>query len=406
MSVKTKKQRIARYAIGLISVVFLATIVIYSQRNSIAMSMLEQRLDSVERRLGVEFTVSGLQVNSLTEVNLDTVVLAHDGQTRIRVDQTSVTLESPSFALKTPKPMAAKVGEVTVALDSKGSIAGLMSYLQHLASVRKKSTQKDQSNRSKRRPPRLSELEIARISLDDAAEWLDAELSSIRLVRGVLEATLTLVKPVSASCRLSGTLTEMSMNCDKPLRVGNDRLGFVTVASADFKRKPTETLELSGVGVELSERIPAVVRAVFEGLRADLTVSRPDAQTGKIPLQLSFLLPGGGRVNGSGSVSPLGGVVQASVEGIKFGDELSSASGRISGEYKLEVSLLRQSLELKGLGQVSSFTVSHDALAEAPIGPFDVALGGALSVRREDNGIRVEIQKASLGLVISRLVLS
>ena len=93
-------------------------------------------------------------------------------------------------------------------------------------------------------------------------------------------------------------------------------------------------------------------------------------------------------------MSPLGGVVQASVEGIKFGDELSSASGRISGEYKLEVSLLRQSLELKGLGQVSSFTVSHDALAEAPIGPFDVALGGALSVRREDNGIRVEIQKA------------
>ena len=220
MSVKTKKQRIARYAIGLISVVFLATIFIYSQRNSIAMSMLEQRLDSVERRLGVEFTVSGLQVNSLTEVNLDTVVLAHDGQTRIRVDQTSVTLESPSFALKTPKPMAAKVGEVTVSLDSKGSIAGLMSDLQHLASVRKKSTQKDQSNRSKRRPPRLSELEIARISLDDAAEWLDAELSSIRLVRGVLEATLTLVKPVSASCRLSGTLTEMSMNCDKPLRVG------------------------------------------------------------------------------------------------------------------------------------------------------------------------------------------
>ena len=188
--------------------------------------------------------------------------------------------------------MAAKVGEVTVSLDSKGSIAGLMSDLQHLASVRKKSTQKDQSNRSKRRPPRLSELEIARISLDDAAEWLDAELSSIRLVRGVLEATLTLVKPVSASCILSGTLTEMSMNCDKPLRVGNDRLGFVTVASADFKRKPTETLELSGVGVELSERIPAVVRAVFEGLRADLTVSRPDAQTGKIPLQLSFLLPG------------------------------------------------------------------------------------------------------------------
>ena len=80
MSVKTKKHRIARYAIGLISVVFLATIVIYSQRNSIAMSMLEQRLDSVERRLGVEFTVSGLQVNSLTEVNLDTVVLAHDGR--------------------------------------------------------------------------------------------------------------------------------------------------------------------------------------------------------------------------------------------------------------------------------------------------------------------------------------
>ena len=129
MSNTTTKQRVARYVIGFVGVLIVASLVIYSQRNSIAMSMLERRLDSLERRMDIEFSVSSIEVDSFTEVNLGAVEIAHGGRSRVRVDRTRIVLESPSFALKAPKPMTAKVEEMSVSLDSQGSLAGLISDL-------------------------------------------------------------------------------------------------------------------------------------------------------------------------------------------------------------------------------------------------------------------------------------
>jgi hypothetical protein len=398
MSIKTKKGRLLRYGLGLFGVFALALLTIYVQRNDVALSLLEQRIEPIEKRLNVELDIGALDLVSLSEVVVEDVRFAHESKARVKVQRVVVELESPSLSLRTPKPMAVKLTNVELFLNSQGGVAGLLSDLQQLTDLRKSATKSKAPKQDTSSRGRITDIEIDQILIHDAAGWGDVSLSDVRLIDGQFQAHLSMTKPVSAQCAISGSLESVELRCSKPIRLGNPRLGYVTISSAVVRRKPIEMLELEGVAVELSERIPSVFRSVFEGLRADLSASRPDPQTGTVPLKLSLVLPGGGRIDGTGKLGPLGGTLQASVDGLQFGDETSRASGKISGEYKLDVSVLQKSVALDGRGRIQSFLLSHDALAEAPIGPFDIGLGGSLSAKKNDEGLEVKLVKGTFEL--------
>ena len=398
MSIKTKKRRYLRYGLGLFGVLVLAGITIYIQRNDVALSLLEQRIAPIEKRLNVELDIGELDLVSLSEVVVKDVRFAHESKTRVKIQQVVVELESPSLSLRAPKPMGIKLSKVDVFVNSQGGIAGLLSDVQQLTDLRKSATKNKTPKLDQSPKGRITNIEVEQISVRDAAGWGDVSLSDVRLIDGQFQAQLSMTKPVSAQCAISGSLESVELHCPKPIRLGNSRLGYVTISSAIVRRKPLEMVELEGMAVELSERVPGVIRSVFEGLRADLTVSRPDAQTGTVPLKLSLVLPGGGRIDGTGKLGPLGGTLQASVDGLEFGDQTSRAAGKISGEYKLDVSVLQKSIALDGRGRIQSFVLSHDALAEAPIGPFDIGLGGTLSAKKSDEGIEVKLAEGAFEL--------
>ena len=398
MSIKTTKRRLVRYGLGLLGVVLLAVLVIYTQRNDIALSLLEQRIEPVEKKLDIDLKIGGLDLVSLSEVRLVDVEITHQTQQRVKVERIEVELEAPSFSLRAPKPMGVKLKNVEIFLNSQGGVAGLVSDVTQLAKLRKGVTKRKASKKQSSGRGRIKNIEMDHLIIRDAAGWGDVALSDVRLVDGQFQARLIITKPVSAECEMSGTLEAIKLECSKPIRLGNERLGYVTVASAQLRRKPLETLELEGVAIELSQRVPSVLRSVFAGLRADLSMSRPDAQTGNVPLRLSLVLPGGGRIDGTGKLGPLGGTLQASVDALQFGDESSRASGQLSGEYKLDVSVLQKSISLDGHGQIESFLLSHDALAEQPIGPFVIRLGGSLSVKKVEAGVEVHVTEGKFGL--------
>lgn len=398
MSIKTKKGRLVRYSLGLIGVLLLALLTIYIQRNDVALSLLEQRIEPIEKRLDVEMNIGGIDLVSLSEVVVEDVQVAHRARMRVKVQRVAVELESPSLSLRAPKPMGVKLTNVEVFLNSQGSLAGLFSDVQQLADLRKNATSPKASKKDDSARGRITNIEVDKVSIRDAAGWGDVSLRDVRLIDGQFQARLSITKPLSAECEMSGSLDSIQLSCSKPIRLGNPRLGYVTVTSARVRRKPIETVEFEGVAVELSEQVPSVFRSVFEGLRADLSASRPDPQTGTVPLKLSLVLPGGGRIDGTGKLGPLGGTLQASVDGLQFGNETSRASGKISGEYKLDVSVLQKSIALDGRGQIQSFLLSHDALAQEPIGPFDIGLGGSLSVKKLNEGLEIKVAKGTFEL--------
>ena len=133
MSIKTKKGRFIRYSLGLFGVLALALLTIYIQRNDVALSLLEQRIEPIEKRLDVELAIGALDLVSLSEVVVENVRFAHQSKDRVKVERVVVALESPSLSLRTPKPMGIKLTNVEVFLNSQGGIAGLLSDVQQLA---------------------------------------------------------------------------------------------------------------------------------------------------------------------------------------------------------------------------------------------------------------------------------
>ncbi len=398
MSIKTLKRRLFRYGLGLVGVLLLAGFLIYSQRNEIALRLIEQRIEPIEKKLDVDLKIGDLELVSLSEVRLEAIQIAHQTQTRVKIDGIEVQLEAPTLSLRAPKPMGIKFKTVEVFVNSQGGIAGLVSDVMQLVNLRKSVRPRNKPPVDTLRKGRITNLEVEHLLVRDTAQWGDVSLRDVRLVNRQFTAHLLITKPVSAQCEMSGNLESVQLECQKPIRLGNDRFGYVSVASAQLRRKPTESVELNGVAIELSQQVPSVLRSMFAGLRADLSMTRPDEQTGSVPLRVGLVLPGGGRIDGTGNLGPLGGTLQASVDGLQFGDESSGASGQLSGEYKLDVSVFQKTVSLDGHGQIASFLVSHDALAEEPIGPFDIRLGGSLSVKKVEQEIEVKVTEGAFGL--------
>lgn len=397
MSSTSKKKTFRRYFIGLVLAVLAATIFIYMQRNAIALSLLRERLAPLEERLGLKVSVDALALNSLSDVRLDIVSASLNGQQRARINQIDVALEEPSWSLKAPKPTNIKIDRAEFFVRSGGTPAGLLDDVRQLSSLRSSKIKKKKVTKTAT-AGRLKSISIKRMELNDLDNWSRAHLSDVEIQGDSFSAVLIIEEPLTAVCALSGRLQEVQLQCSKPIRFGDERFGFLTISAASLKTKPKQSIALTGVGVELAETVPSPIRTMFGGVTADLELEKPDNPYGAFPISLTFVLPGGGRVEGSGEFGMLGGSLEASVKDMVFGSETARGRGKLTGQYRLEVSVLKKEVLLDGGGLIEELTIEHPALADTSIGPFSIQLAGKLAARKKDDGFQIELSEGTVGV--------
>ena len=384
------------FVLGSMVLVILSLLTVFLLRDPITLMVLERRSQPILDRIGLSATFESARLLSLTELEVAGVKLVAQDEPVVAVDRVRIKVPKASLSAAEWRQGQIDIGQLTAFFDSKGNAQAMLAEMRRRIELLTP-TKSPKANTGKLKQRRyLPTISIEKFHLVDPSDWLKFELHDVRLVKEQLHAQVSFISPIEGDCSVSGTLLVLNLSCGEPIRLNEPRLGHLTLSAIEVHRKPTLKLVLNDVGIELAEHLPSPLRSVLGGVRANLTAGAPDAVTSAVPLALSFILPGGGRVDGTGSLGPLGGSLKASVNDLEFADPDERARGRLSGRYELNISTIERQLVLTGDGTIEDFSVQHPALAETLIGPFDTRAGGRVELEKNADGWSLKVSEGAL----------
>ena len=151
------------------------------------------------------------------------------------------------------------------------------------------------------------------------------------------------------------------------------------------------------------------------GLKIDMNLDL-SSQVTEQPLEVALHFPWGGYISGKGYLHfeedrfrPKKMSFSAQVRDFPL-EQLSQyiRMGRLSGQYAVEVDLLKQTLNVEADGKVDEFWIEHRALSQKPVGGKKLAFGGQLNVelgQTEPMGLGVHLTNGffKLGELVTHL---
>lgn len=353
-------------------------------------------LARVAERLGTEVRVERVEVQGLAGVRLHRLRIGPLAEPLLDVRSLTTRLDVDALMDRRVEPTLVELEGVTLHLRGDGTDRGLIDAARDALppGLRARLEGADDGAASTGGPPRrLPDVIVKKARVVDHGGALHVTEGALTLSDRRVKAEARVRTPDLDLCRLEGTLDAVELECARPL--ARDLPGGLRLAGTrlELSRDPTPTVRLIGIRLLASET-DSGVGAVLGGLSADLRLDLRADERGNRALETRLVLPGGGQLAGRGTVHPRRIALSARVADLQFGRAHEAVGGSVTGRYRLDIDLVEQRGFLEGEGHMTALTVEHPAIADGPVGPFDMRVRGRIDARlldRETRAVQVEV---------------
>lgn len=365
----------------------------------------EQGLERVSAKLGEDVRAERIEVRGLTGVRLHRLRIGPLDAPRLTIRSLATRVELDALLDGEVRPTLVEIDGLVVHLHSDGSTRGLVDAARAWL-PKGLADRLDRAGESARAAaadtdPRdglgagLPDLIVRGAQLIDHGGALDVLDGALTVSGGQISGSARLRTPDLGTCRLDGGFIALDLECERPLARALPGGFVVEGRRIELARKPRPAVRLPGIRVAAHDTDDGI-GAILGGLSAEVRlVLTPDA-AGRYPLEARLVLPGGGHIAGGGAIDRTRIALSANVNDLEFGRAHEAVGGSISGEYTLEVDLIEKRGFLEGRGRAVGLTMQHPALADGPVGPFDMAVRGRLDAAlldAETRAVKVDITR-------------
>ncbi len=336
---------------------------------------VQRAVVKAEARLGVEIRVGHVGTRGLLGVALDDVRIGPREAPLLTIDRISGEVDREALEAGRPRPAELNVEGVVLHVRGDGTLPGALRALRASLPDPPERARSAADEGGVGALPRVvvrdgrvvdhgGALEVREGSLDFAAGKIvgafRANLEGRRLER----------------CTYDGDLDGVTVRCGELRR--RLPMGLSVAASGvRITRKPALRAAVTGLVVEAVDAEQRVA-SLLGGMSVDAAVDLlPDAQ-GKRPLEVRLQLPGGGELRGTGLVDDAGVELKLTVADLPLSAAHPAVSGQASGGIDVHLSRRDRTLKVDGSWRLREVRIDHGAIAEGPIGPFDVDLRGVV----------------------------
>ncbi|MCB9550634.1 MAG: transglycosylase domain-containing protein [Myxococcales bacterium] len=351
-----------------------------------------EALDRAAQKLGEELRVERIEVRGLAGVRLHRLRVGPLDAPRVTIRTVATRVDLDALRGGDVRPTLVELDGLVVHLRSDGTPRGLVDAARALIpqGLRDRAEAAAADGDTDPRDglaARLPDVIVRGAQLIDHGGVVDVIDGALTLSEGRLTGTALVRRPDLGACRLDGSLLAVDLECEHALARELPGGFRVEGRRVELARKPRPAVRLPGIRLAAADTDDGI-GAVLGGLSAELRlVLTPDAD-GRYPLETRLVLPGGGQIAGAGTVDKERITLAAEVADLEFGRAHEAIGGSISGSYRLDVDLVAKRGWLEGRGRATGLTVQHPAIADGPVGPFDMAVRGRLDARLLDRATR------------------
>lgn len=350
-----------------------------------------EALDRASRRLGEDIRVERIEVRGLAGVRLHRLRIGPLATPRLTVRTLATRVDLDALFAGDVRPTLIEIDGLDLHLHGDGTTRGLIDAARAAVPAALRDRASAASTPTDTNPrdglaARLPDLIVRGATLIDHGGALDIIDGTLTLTNGHLTGTALVRRPDLGTCRLDGGLIAIDLDCDHALTRALPGGFRVEGRRIEIARKPHPAIRLPGI--RLAAATDDGIGALLGGLSAEIRLVLTQDIDGRYPLETRLVLPGGGQIAGSGTVDPTRITLAAEVADLAFGHAHEAIGGSIGGSYRLEVDLIQQRGYLEGRGRATDLTVHHPAIADGPVGPFDMAVRGRLDAHLIDRATR------------------
>ena len=330
---------------------------------------LEARLAAMGERLGLPMSASEIQVTGALSARLTGLQLGpHLAAESLDAE---VTLRDAVLGPRTPRTAHVVAPSLTVTSD--GSLRGFgRAVVEAVRPLRERPRDPTPEARDPS-PTRRIVFEGGRVT-DTAGAFRVSDLRGDLSTDGAGSVTWRGEVPDTGVCRVEASMAVTSVDCERPLALPLAEGVAVGVRRAEWLR-PQGKVRVGGARLQ-GDGLPAFAAPLADGLLVHAeTEVEADAQ-GRRPLVATLTLPGGGRVEATGTAGRHGASLSAAVADMALKPVSDALEGSVTGRATLEVDLDARTIRLDGDVRWVDLVVDHRAIADDRVGPYALSARG------------------------------
>lgn len=346
-------------------------------------------LSKVEARLGLPVLAETILPVGLYGARLERLRVGPVDTPLVTVRDVRVTLNADSVWDRKPWPEAVDLERVVLHIQGDGTLEGAARALRDALpeALLRRGQEQDEEDAPAApggRPMPVVTVTDARVI--DAGGALDIREGALTLRDGRVEGTATVVNPPLGDCNVVATREAVELACDKALKVPLPGGMAVRGRAIQLVLQPEKQVRLTAVRITAEDGAHPRLAEMLGGVTADLTATIQPNPDGRHPIFARVVFPGGGAIEARGTADKSGGRLIAEMN--RFGLEKlhPSVAGQLSGEVALEADRSAGTVVVEGRVAFTGVKVTHGALAEEAIGPFDLAAEGRIDVEVPPEG--------------------
>ncbi|MCA9541316.1 MAG: transglycosylase domain-containing protein, partial [Myxococcales bacterium] len=366
----------------------------------------ERGLERLGERLGEEVRVEHIEVQGLAGVRLHRLRIGPLAAPKLTVRHATARLDVEALKARRVQPTLIELVGPTLHIRGDGTLEGAaraaMTMVPEALRDMLRGEGGEVAEDGDARPRHLPDVLVRRGHLLDHGGAIEVVEGELTFSDGRLTAKGRVVTPDLGWCTLEGGFVALQIECERPFRQRLPGGLRVEAARVELERRPLKRVRVPELRLTAGDAARHDVAAMVGGLAADVRLGLEANRLGERVLEVALLLPGGGRIDGQGTVGRAGLKLAAEVADLKIDGAHEAVGGTISGHYRLEVDRKKGEGFLEGEGRLRQVVLMHGALAEGPIGPLDLSVEGRLDVRLLDRAThaieaRVDGARVTLG---------
>lgn len=337
----------------------------------------ERALAKVERRLGLPVRAERFYARDASRAGLARLRVGPADAPILTARTVEADISEATQWSLSPWPSRVEVTGVVVHVQGDGTLEGAARALKALAEQRVRSAGGDVEGASPRRP--RPSLVVRDARLIDHSGGLLIEDGALTWEDDSFKGTARVVAPPLGKCTLNGNAERIMVDCAEAITVPLPGGVAVVASGARYDRGGAPKVTLTQVRLQATRAASRLANMV-DGLTVDLTLELSKDAQGRRPVQARFQLPGGGHIIARGTASEQQAEIRAKVSNLSLDSVHRTVQGSLSGEVRATIDRASKRLEVGGDIRFQRFHVTHQAIAEGPIGPFTFGLKGQLTV--------------------------
>ena len=336
----------------------------------------------------MEIHVGLIRPDGLLGVQLDDVRFGPGATPLLTAQRISAQADMATVRAGRPRPRLVEVEGAVLHIRGDGTLQGALRALKAALPTPPPSTRAT-GGEGGARPP-LPALIVHGGQVVDSGGAVYVEEGELRYEDGRLEGSFhALVRGTRVGpCAFDGNLDAVRVLCSERFR--RQLPGGLAVAADGFelRRKPSPRAAVTGLVVEAVEA-EGKVASLLGGMSVDAAVDLLTDADGRRPLEVRVQLPAGGELRGHGRADRDGLDLKLTVSDLPLtAAHRSVKGGRASGSIEVHADRKARRVRIDGDWTLRGLTIDHPALADGPIGPFDLGLDAVVTAEGRPDGPR------------------